>query len=59
MKCLFIYIYIFDGSYIHDSGYTIPEGWLVLMNPMAIHLNPLIFDDPLTFNPWRWQVSKK
>ncbi|KAG2632498.1 hypothetical protein PVAP13_2NG110700 [Panicum virgatum] len=40
---------------VHVNGYTIPEGWLVLVSPMAVHLNPLIFEDPLTFNPWRWQ----
>ncbi|PUZ68962.1 hypothetical protein GQ55_2G070600 [Panicum hallii var. hallii] len=40
---------------VHVNGYTIPEGWLVLVSPMAAHLNPLIFEDPLTFNPWRWQ----
>jgi cytochrome P450 len=26
--------------------------------PAAIQLNPNIFEDPLTFNPWRWQVGR-
>ena len=49
---------IFTHFHIHYSGYTIPEGWLVLISPMAVHLNPSNFNDPLTFNPWRWQVSE-
>jgi cytochrome P450 len=26
--------------------------------PAAIQLNPNIYEDPLTFNPWRWQVGR-
>ncbi|KAK8459191.1 hypothetical protein SEVIR_2G096800v4 [Setaria viridis] len=37
------------------NGYTIPTGWMVMVCPMAVHLNPEVFEDPLTFNPWRWQ----
>ncbi|KAL6654806.1 hypothetical protein ACP70R_008271 [Stipagrostis hirtigluma subsp. patula] len=39
---------------VQVNGYTIPAGWLVMISPMAIHLNPTLFDDPLKFNPWRW-----
>ncbi|CAD6226125.1 unnamed protein product [Miscanthus lutarioriparius] len=42
---------------VQVNGYTIPEGWLVLISPMAVHLNPTNFKDPLTFNPWRWQEA--
>jgi cytochrome P450 len=24
--------------------------------PPAVHLDPEIYEDPLAFNPWRWQV---
>lgn len=41
------------------KGYTIPAGWLVMVSPMAVHLNPELFEDPLTFNPWRWQDEGK
>ncbi|XP_037431846.1 cytochrome P450 87A3-like [Triticum dicoccoides] len=41
------------------KGYTIPAGWLVMISPMAIHLNPELYEDPLTFNPWRWQDESK
>jgi hypothetical protein len=25
--------------------------------PPAVHLNPAKYEDPLTFNPWRWEVG--
>ncbi|KAL5211960.1 hypothetical protein ABZP36_022807 [Zizania latifolia] len=40
---------------IEFKGYTIPAGWGVMVCPPAVHLNPEIYEDPLTFNPWRWQ----
>ncbi|PKA62850.1 Cytochrome P450 87A3 [Apostasia shenzhenica] len=44
---------------IHINGYTIPAGWGVMVCPPATHLNPEIYKDPLTFNPWRWKVRKE
>ncbi|KAF9606018.1 hypothetical protein IFM89_021450 [Coptis chinensis] len=41
-------------SVISVAGYTIPEGWAVMVCPPAVHLNPLKYEDPLCFNPWRW-----
>ncbi|EEC76682.1 hypothetical protein OsI_14666 [Oryza sativa Indica Group] len=41
------------------NGYTIPAGWLVMISPMAVHLNPTLFEDPLEFNPWRWTDKTK
>ncbi|KAF7061716.1 hypothetical protein CFC21_068390 [Triticum aestivum] len=41
------------------SSYTIPAGWLVIVNPMAVHLNGELFEDPLKFNPWRWMDESK
>ncbi|CAO2034615.1 unnamed protein product [Urochloa humidicola] len=40
---------------IEFKGYTIPAGWGVMVCPPAVHLNPEIYEDPLVFNPWRWQ----
>ncbi|TVU27985.1 hypothetical protein EJB05_19491, partial [Eragrostis curvula] len=40
---------------IEFNGYTIPAGWGVMVCPPAVHLNPKIYEDPLAFNPWRWQ----
>ncbi|KXG28806.1 hypothetical protein SORBI_3005G169100 [Sorghum bicolor] len=44
---------------VQVNGYTIPAGWMVMMSPMAVHLNPEFFDDPLDFNPWRWLDESK
>ncbi|KAG6773466.1 hypothetical protein POTOM_020744 [Populus tomentosa] len=37
------------------QGYTIPAGWIVRVCPPAVHMNPKQYDDPFSFNPWRWQ----
>ncbi|XP_010091301.2 cytochrome P450 90B1, partial [Morus notabilis] len=39
------------------KGYDIPCGWKVLPVIAAVHLDPMLFDHPQHFNPWRWQVS--
>ncbi|KAL4616214.1 hypothetical protein ACB092_07G182300 [Castanea dentata] len=40
---------------IEVNGYTIPKGWSLMVVPSAIQLNPNIYEDPLSFDPWRWQ----
>ncbi|KAL0913129.1 hypothetical protein M5K25_016563 [Dendrobium thyrsiflorum] len=40
---------------VQINGYTIPAGWGIMVCPPAVHLNPEIYKDPLTFNPWRWK----
>ncbi|KAF9603862.1 hypothetical protein IFM89_038120 [Coptis chinensis] len=40
---------------IQVGGYTIPSGWAIVVCPPAIHLNPEKYEDPLAFNPWRWE----
>ncbi|KAJ4727011.1 Cytochrome P450 [Melia azedarach] len=40
---------------VQIKGYTIPAGWLVMMVPSVLHLNPDKYEDPLAFNPWRWE----
>ncbi|GJM88427.1 hypothetical protein PR202_ga04487 [Eleusine coracana subsp. coracana] len=44
---------------VQVNGYVIPAGWMVMMSPMSIHLNPIFFQDPLKFNPWRWLDESK
>lgn len=39
---------------IQVNGYKIPSGWAIMVYPPAIHLNPDKYEDPLSFNPWRW-----
>ncbi|XP_076936233.1 cytochrome P450 87A3-like [Bidens hawaiensis] len=40
---------------IKFKGYTIPAGWMVMVCPPAVHLDPVNYKDPLKFNPWRWE----
>ncbi|MBA0689689.1 hypothetical protein Goari_007406 [Gossypium aridum] len=43
---------------IQFKGYTIPAGWAVMVCPPAVHLNPAKYQNPLTFNPSRWQGTE-
>ncbi|XP_074321804.1 cytochrome P450 87A3-like isoform X1 [Silene latifolia] len=46
----------FDYKGMHqNAGYTIPAGWGVMVCPPAVHLNPGRYENPLEFNPSRWQ----
>ncbi|KAL6868164.1 hypothetical protein ACP4OV_015009 [Aristida adscensionis] len=42
---------------VQVNGYTIPAGWLIMISPISVHLNPTIFEDPLKFDPWRWTTQ--
>ncbi|XP_020154405.1 cytochrome P450 87A3 [Aegilops tauschii subsp. strangulata] len=44
---------------VQVKGYTIPAGWLVMISPISVNLNPELYEDPLAFNPWRWQDESK
>lgn len=46
-------------SEINFKGYIIPAGWTVMVCPPAVHLNPSKYEDPLDFNPWRWEGMEK
>ncbi|KAI3950856.1 hypothetical protein MKX01_021977 [Papaver californicum] len=39
---------------IDVNGYIIPEGWTLVCLPACVHMDPEIYEDPLVFNPWRW-----
>ncbi|KAG8368273.1 hypothetical protein BUALT_Bualt15G0028100 [Buddleja alternifolia] len=43
---------------INVNGYTIPEGWGIMVCHSVTHLDPNTYEDPLTFNPWRWKDVK-
>ena len=43
--------------FINFAGYIIPTGWTVMIVPSVLHLNPEVYADPHTFNPWRWEVN--
>lgn len=40
------------------SGYYVPEGTEVGMNPYVLHYDPEVFPSPDTFRPERWLASK-
>ncbi|KAM3379412.1 hypothetical protein P3S68_011826 [Capsicum galapagoense] len=40
---------------ISFKGYTIPASWGVMVCPPAVHFNPAKYENPLQFNPWRWE----
>ncbi|CAH1453681.1 unnamed protein product [Lactuca virosa] len=40
---------------IKFKDYTIPSGWVVMVCPPAVHLDPTNYKDPLDFDPWRWE----
>jgi ent-kaurenoic acid hydroxylase len=43
---------------VEYGGYTIPEGWQVMVMVRSLHTDPNYYPDPLTFNPDRWSVSR-
>ncbi|MED6185617.1 Cytochrome P450 85A [Stylosanthes scabra] len=41
----------------HDmelNGYLIPKGWRIYVYTREINYDQFLYQDPLTFNPWRW-----
>jgi ent-kaurenoic acid hydroxylase len=40
-------------------GYKIPKNWKVIVWARYFHTNPENFEDPMCFNPDRWNVSSK
>ncbi|CAN8314876.1 unnamed protein product, partial [Cochlearia groenlandica] len=40
---------------VEIKGYTIPKDWIVAVAPSVVHYNPTIYENPLDFNPWRWE----
>ncbi|CAE6194627.1 unnamed protein product [Arabidopsis arenosa] len=42
------------GHEFKYGDYTIPAGWIFMGYPY-VHFNPENYDDPLAFNPWRWE----
>ncbi|KAI4327007.1 hypothetical protein L6164_019512 [Bauhinia variegata] len=42
-------------TFTFQASYIIPADWAVMVCPPAVHLNPAKYQDPLAFNPWRWE----
>ncbi|KAL5747376.1 hypothetical protein ACOSP7_024374 [Xanthoceras sorbifolium] len=43
---------------VEYKGYKIPKDWKVIQWIRYMHTNPENFDDPMCFNPDRWNVTK-
>ncbi|KAK1288342.1 Ent-kaurenoic acid oxidase 1 [Acorus calamus] len=41
---------------VNYQGYKIPKDWKVLIWLRTLHMDPLYFDNPLSFNPDRWNA---
>ncbi|CAO2036002.1 unnamed protein product [Urochloa humidicola] len=44
---------------VEYAGYTIPQGWRVVVWLRSLHTDPNYYDDPLRFNPDRWEKTAK
>ncbi|CAA7017290.1 unnamed protein product [Microthlaspi erraticum] len=44
-----------ENIWQQHAGYTIPAGWIVAVVPSVVHFDPTIYENPLEFNPWRWE----
>lgn len=40
---------------VEIKGFLVPKGWKVLVFLMGAHVSAACYDDPKSFNPWRWQ----
>ncbi|GLJ49734.1 hypothetical protein SUGI_1055500 [Cryptomeria japonica] len=55
------------GPYLHRectqdveiNGFKIPKGWKVIACTTAVNLDPSVYSDPLSFDPWRWNKMKE
>ncbi|KAH6559189.1 hypothetical protein KP509_1Z024300 [Ceratopteris richardii] len=43
---------------VYFKDFLIPKGWKVLPVFSAVHLGTDVYDNPLKFDPWRWQQVK-
>ncbi|XP_074266151.1 ent-kaurenoic acid oxidase 2-like [Silene latifolia] len=44
-----------EGFCVPSTSYLIPKGWMVLVWLRYLHTDPSNFEDPMTFNPDRWE----
>lgn len=40
------------------SGFSIPKDWKIYVYIREQNYDPLVYPEPLKFNPWRWMVRK-
>ncbi|KAK6116417.1 hypothetical protein DH2020_049879 [Rehmannia glutinosa] len=37
------------------NGFLVPKGWRIYVYTREINYDPILYQEPLKFNPWRWQ----
>uniref|UniRef100_A0A453QPP1 Ent-kaurenoic acid oxidase n=2 Tax=Aegilops tauschii TaxID=37682 RepID=A0A453QPP1_AEGTS len=52
-------VYRVANKDVEYHGYTIPKGWPVVVWLRSLHTDPNYYQDPLTFNPDRWDEPAK
>ncbi|WVZ59994.1 hypothetical protein U9M48_010071 [Paspalum notatum var. saurae] len=40
---------------VQINDYTIPQGSKMMICTSTAHMNPKVYENPSTFNPWRWK----
>ncbi|KAL2555292.1 Cytochrome [Forsythia ovata] len=43
---------------VQYEDYVIPKGCFIVPFLSAVHLNEKVYEDALTFNPWRWMIPE-
>ncbi|XP_020213301.1 cytochrome P450 85A isoform X1 [Cajanus cajan] len=43
---------------IELNGFNIPKGWRVYVYTRETNFDPVLYQEPFTFNPWRWLQEK-
>ncbi|KHN05627.1 Cytochrome P450 85A1 [Glycine soja] len=43
---------------IESNGFMIPKGWRVYFYTKETNFDPFLYEEPFTFNPWRWLEKK-
>ncbi|KAL3644595.1 hypothetical protein CASFOL_009775 [Castilleja foliolosa] len=40
------------------NGFLVPRGWRIYVYTREINYDPILYQEPLKFNPWRWLDNK-
>ncbi|KAL8550225.1 hypothetical protein ACS0TY_008883 [Phlomoides rotata] len=40
------------------NGFIVPRGWRIYVYTREINYDPILYPEPLKFNPWRWMDDK-
>ncbi|PON86074.1 Cytochrome P450 [Trema orientale] len=54
-----VFLFRLATNEVEYKGYKIPKGWKVILLTRYFHTNPENFEDPMCFNPDRWNEPAK